>query len=282
MVEGARFRCEKIRGLETQWWEAGPACGPILFFIHGFPDHAGVWREQVAHFAKTNRVIAPILRGAEDGPSTDLQLERFETDSVALDHLEILRLQNDLAPNAEVMVIGHDIGGIHAWTLSRLLADRLSGLVVVNAPELGQMARRLRNPRQAARSWYFGLFMIPRISEFLLDRYGPEMFKGLRARATLPSAMLGHYRAAIRSGIAHPLKRLVAGAEPRLRAPVLVLWGKDDPYLLPPTQDEVDAIADSASIRILPGGHWLQHEMPERLNQFIAELLPEREAEVAL
>ena len=60
------LRSTPVRGLETEWVDegAGSAGRPVLFFIHGFPDDARVWEEQIAHFSKEYRVIAPQLRGA--------------------------------------------------------------------------------------------------------------------------------------------------------------------------------------------------------------------------
>jgi len=35
----------------TQYWEAGPADGPLMIFLHGWPEIGLVWRAQVEVFA---------------------------------------------------------------------------------------------------------------------------------------------------------------------------------------------------------------------------------------
>ncbi|WP_428390472.1 alpha/beta fold hydrolase [Lichenicoccus sp.] len=48
----------------TAWIEAGPLDGPLMVFIHGWPELGLVWRAQVAHFAAAGwRCAAPDMRG---------------------------------------------------------------------------------------------------------------------------------------------------------------------------------------------------------------------------
>jgi alpha-beta hydrolase superfamily lysophospholipase len=48
----------------TVWIEAGPEDGPLMIFVHGWPEIALVWRSQIAHFAaKGWRCVAPDMRG---------------------------------------------------------------------------------------------------------------------------------------------------------------------------------------------------------------------------
>ena len=35
----------------TYYWEAGPAGGPLMIFLHGWPEIGLVWRAQVEAFA---------------------------------------------------------------------------------------------------------------------------------------------------------------------------------------------------------------------------------------
>ena len=44
----------------TSWIEAGPADGPLMVFVHGWPELGLVWRAQVDHFARAGwRCVAP-------------------------------------------------------------------------------------------------------------------------------------------------------------------------------------------------------------------------------
>jgi pimeloyl-ACP methyl ester carboxylesterase len=243
----------------------------VLFFIHGFPDDARVWSNQLAHFSKEYRVIAPHLRGAA-GSEPGEDRSRFDLDAVALDHLEILRAALTESPNTPVVVVGHDIGGPHAWHLARLLGPQLAGLVLINAPDLGQMGRKLSNPRQLLKSWYIGVILMPKIPELVLERLEDSIFRSLPSRTEKPSALLGHYREFFARLRRHPAA-ILARSITRLDAPVLVLWGAKDPYLLPPTEQEMKRLASRPQIRILEGGHWLQHERHDKVNTLIENFL---------
>ena len=55
-VETARHR--------TAYLEAGPAEGPLMIFVHGWPGLGLIWRRQLEHFAAAGwRCVAPDMRG---------------------------------------------------------------------------------------------------------------------------------------------------------------------------------------------------------------------------
>src|ERR1700761_2098623 len=48
----------------THYWEAGPADGPLMIFLHGWPGIGLMWRAQMEAFARQGwRCIAPDMRG---------------------------------------------------------------------------------------------------------------------------------------------------------------------------------------------------------------------------
>ncbi len=259
---------KSIRGLKTAWLEAGSSAAdkPLLFFIHGFPDSARIWEKQIDYFSKTHKVLAPFLRGSdasEAGPDSS----RYDIDEVCLDHLEII--EQSLEKNGQrVCVVGHDIGGPHAWALARALGGRLDSLVIVAGPDLSQMFEKLKHPRQLLKSWYIGLFLLPKVPDILLDRWGKFLMR-VDPLTKQPSKLLNHYRYCFKKIL------LTKGARPApLNARVLVLWGKDDPYLLAPTVDEVQVLcAQPVTVRVLDGGHWLQQSKSEKVNELIEKFL---------
>lgn len=51
-------------GETTFYLEGGPSDGPLLIFVHGWPDIAETWKHQLKAFASLGfRVIAPDTRG---------------------------------------------------------------------------------------------------------------------------------------------------------------------------------------------------------------------------
>lgn len=265
---------KRLRGLVTGWMTGGAADGPLLVFIHGYPDTAEVWTAQLEHFKEEYGVIAPHGRGA--GPSEPAsRLMRYRPDSVALDVMAIID-EVDPMQARPLFFVGHDLGVVHAWHLASILQKRVAGLIVINGLTIAQMAGRLRSPRQLIRSWYMFMFQVPRLPELLLSTSpGKRLMqraltagglkKDERPDAAAAQAPLNQYRAFMRD-----LPAALTRRKKKLACPVLVIWGESDPFLLTPTRDELEGDARDLTIRILPGHHWLQREQSERVNSLLA------------
>jgi pimeloyl-ACP methyl ester carboxylesterase len=102
-------------GHTTAWLEEGPADGPLLLFVHGWPELSLSWRHQLAAFGALGfRAVAPDLRGYGDSTvyprHEDYAQERVAGDLIALlDHLGRER----------AVWIGHDWGAPTVWTIAR-------------------------------------------------------------------------------------------------------------------------------------------------------------------
>jgi pimeloyl-ACP methyl ester carboxylesterase len=114
----------------THYWEAGPADGPLIIFLHGWPQIGLMWRAQIEAFAAEGwRCVAPDMRGygSSSAPtaSNAYALEELVGDMVELhDHLG--------APSA--IWVGHDWGGPVAGALSALHPARSRGVVLISVP----------------------------------------------------------------------------------------------------------------------------------------------------
>ena len=269
-------KSKTIRQLRTSWLEAGERGRPVLFFCHGFPDDPAIWRHQLDAFAETFHVIAPFVRGCDMSEAAN-DLHRYGRDAVVMDHLEILDAVTN--GNEPVICVGHDLGAVHAMTLARRLGERASGVIVINGMDLEMFARRLRDPAQVKRSWYMGLALMPVVPELIATfapRTGSWLAQTLGHGEILPPdeaerftkralGPVNQYRAFARETI----KRVAD--HPRIAAPLLAIWGKDDGVLLPPTQSEWNKVALDATVRIIPGGHWLHRDEAAVVTKFIGE-----------
>jgi pimeloyl-ACP methyl ester carboxylesterase len=73
----------------THYWEAGPAGGPLMIFLHGWPEIGLVWRAQVEAFASEGwHCIAPDLRGY-GGSSTPTASEAYALKEIVDDMVEL-------------------------------------------------------------------------------------------------------------------------------------------------------------------------------------------------
>jgi len=100
--------------------ECGPADGPLLVFLHGWPELAISWRHQLPCFAALGfRCIAPDMRGYGRS-SVHPAPAGYALEHIAADMLELLAaLGRDRA-----VWIGHDWGSPVVWSLAAHHADR--------------------------------------------------------------------------------------------------------------------------------------------------------------
>lgn len=267
-----------LRNLHTAWLEGGKKEGPILIFLHGYPDGPEIWSHQIEYFSSEYHVICPYARGTFASEPGD-NLSRFTTHSICLDILEIIRLV-DPKEKREIRVVGHDLGGAIAWRLASYLGPRLSGLVIINSLSIEQMAKRLiSRPMQLLKSWYIFSFLFPK-SEKVVSAFStkllpwvyrvgglnPEQFPKLNVKEPFPVSTMKLYRAFAREALTR------SNSQPdKIKAPTMVVWGKRDPFLLPPTTEEIEPYAQQVTLRILEGGHWLFREKPELTNELITK-----------
>lgn len=283
-ASAVRFRFVETNGVRIHLAEAGDADAPPVLLLHGFPEFWRGWRHQFSTLSEAGfHVMAPDQRGynLSDKPRRvrSYGLDRLAADIVGLLDAELL----ETAP-----LVGHDWGGLVAWWVAATYPERVSRLVVLNAPHPSVMRRFLRrDPSQRRRSWYIFFFQLPwlpeiwyRANDFRIgvrslagtsrrgafDREDLDTYKQAWSRPGALRAMIHWYRAAVR----HPPR----GATGRVASPTLLLWGEQDRFLdqrlAAPSLD----LCDEGLLRTFPEAtHWLQHEEPGRVNAAILEHL---------
>jgi pimeloyl-ACP methyl ester carboxylesterase len=152
-MSAAEVRFERIatNGITLNVAQAGPADGPLLVLLHGFPEFWYEWHKHLPALAAARFCVwAPDQRGynTSDKPP---QVRDYTLDHLAADVIGLI----DAAGRERAIVVGHDWGGAVAWWLASNQPERLEKLVIINVPHPLVMRRLLRtSPRQLLRSWY--------------------------------------------------------------------------------------------------------------------------------
>jgi len=275
-----QIKTAEIRGLNSAWIEAGPVDGDILLFLHGYPDTPECWEHQIRYFSATHRVIAPFMRGVGESAPGD-SVRRYGTVPVTLDLLAILKIV-DPTQEKRIFCIGHDLGSVYAWNLASFLSDRVSGLVIINGLNIGQMLKRWRYPEQLRKSWYIYLMQLPLLPEALIKLMPRKILKFAHRLGGLEESKRPEFAKA-KNALRYPVNQYrsffreipknIANPITKVRCPVLVLWGAEDAFLMPPRREELMADAENVTIRILQGGHWLQRQLPDNVNDLLKGFL---------
>jgi pimeloyl-ACP methyl ester carboxylesterase len=275
-------------GIRLHTAEAGD--GPLVLLLHGFPQFWWTWRAQLSAVAAAGfRVVAPDLRGygASDKPPRGYDLPTLSADIAAL-----IRALGE----RDAVVVGHDWGGLLAWTTATLHARSVRRLVVLSMAHPRRLRAAMLDRRQRHASRYALQFQLPRLPERRLGRAdddpvadlmrrwsGPEWVHTAdfaeavdryRSASRIPQAAYGameYYRWAGRSQVRPDGLRYARRMAAPVGAPTLQVHGELDPCVLASSaRGSGRYVAGDYEWRELPGiGHFPQEEAPDEVSRLI-------------
>jgi len=252
-----------------------PGSGPAFVLLHGFPDNSHIYDDLIPHLtAAGRRTIAFDFLGFGASDKPEGAVYSFEQQLGDLEAVaDALRLE-------KIVPVGHDAGGPAAVNFALRHPTRAAGICLMNAfygeapglrvPELIELFANknlktltrhfLASPQQFAWLLNFqrGQMQVgmteaqkARYNEFL----GPIVDKNFTQRPSAAPAF---------AQMTYQLFDEVAANTARLSdfrrsdLPVLLIWGKADPYLHVTVAEHLRSQAKNASIHALEAGHWPQ------------------------
>ncbi len=278
-------RFATVNGIRLHYVAAGK--GPLVILLHGFPEFWYSWRLQIPELSRHFRVVAPDLPGYNDSDKPR-EVKRYSAINIANDIRELIFSLNE----KKAHIIGHDWGGAVAWSLAHHFPESVDKLIVLNCPLPSTLAGHfLKNFTQLKKSWYMFFFQLP----YLPERYmGKDLrtffYRALRGWShnkkafsdndiaeyvkafEKPGALTGainYYRAALRYGFAESRKKM------EIMPDTLVIWGEDDKALGKElTFDMEKHFLNRFELKYISNcSHWVQHEYPDVVNQYILDFL---------
>jgi pimeloyl-ACP methyl ester carboxylesterase len=281
-------------GVELNVGIAGPQDGQPVILLHGFPESHRTWREIAPRLEHRFRLIMPDLRGfgASDRPSATKAYgaQAGADDLIAL--AKALRIER-------FSLVGHDIGGVVAWTAAQAHADRIERLAILNAPHPYVFQKSLiEDLDQRKASQYINAFKLPGADRLItadLDRFFDQAIGANVANTRIleadrqqylaewsqpgaMKAMLQWYRAAKLLVppplLTVPLPDALLRLAPKIRIPTLVIWGMQDQALLAVQLEGLDRVVEQLAIVRLPeAGHFVPWEAPDAAAQALEAFL---------
>src|SRR6266478_1916571 len=142
----------EVNGIRLHYVTVGR--GPLMLFVHGFPEFWYEWRRQLHEFGRDHQAVAPDMRGynLSDKPA---ELSQYRVPQM----VEDLRALAAHLRHETFVLVGHDWGGVVAWAFAIAHPELLERLIIVNAPHPAIFDRELReNPAQQNASRYMLTF----------------------------------------------------------------------------------------------------------------------------
>ena len=249
---------------------AGPADGPLVLLLHGFPQTRHTWRAELPALAAAGyRACAPDQRGYSAGARPE-GIDSYRTELLVADALAVA----DALDAPEFHLVGHDWGGALAWFIAARHADRVISLSAISRPHPAAFISAMRDdPDQPHRSRHHPAFQRPEATDELLADNAARLRRAL-ARGAVPDADIDAYldtlgrRDALDAAMnwyrAMGRSELQFADTPPAGVPTMFVWGSQDATVgRMAAEKTADYVTGPYRFAELPGvNHFVTDEAP--------------------
>jgi pimeloyl-ACP methyl ester carboxylesterase len=269
-------------GLTFDVEQAGPADGPLVLLLHGFPQTADSWRHTLPALGAAGcHAVAPDQRGYSPGARPDPgELANYATERLVGDVLDVA---DALAGSrSRFHLVGHDWGGQVAWRTAMAHPDRLLTLTVLSRPHPAAFAAAMQggDPGQAQRSRHHRAFLDRSTADRLLED-GARRLRRTLADQGVPSSSIEEYLSVLgeRSALDAALAwyRAAAGnlgsteGGNAVAVPTLYVWGDADATVGRVAAEGTAAFVSAPYrfVELAGVGHFATDQVPERVTDLL-------------
>ncbi|WBY06256.1 alpha/beta hydrolase [Sphingomonas sp. 7/4-4] len=254
--------------------------GPAVLLLHGYGETGDMWAPLAAALMRDHRVIAPDLRGM--GLSA-VAAGGYDKKTQAADMAALL----DTLKIAKADVVAHDIGNMVAFAFTVQHPQRVTKLVLIDAPVpgIGPWEEVLKNPLL----WHFRFGgpdmerLVAGRERIYLDRFWNEFsadpthfdeasrahYAALYARPGNMHAGFAQFAAFDQDAVDN---RGFLAANGKLPMPVLALGGEKS--FGPMMATVMRFAATNVTEGVVPGsGHWIMEENPQATVKLVRDFL---------
>ncbi|MGH7986415.1 MAG: alpha/beta fold hydrolase [Candidatus Binataceae bacterium] len=269
--------------VQTQTWKigefqftvdtAGPASGPPVLLLHGFPQTRRMWGHQLRALAAAGfRAVAPDQRGYSAG-ARPAEVEAYASNLLTADALALM----DTCGAGRFHLVGHDWGGQLAWLIAAGNPARVATLTMLSRPHPAAFARALvEDPEQPKRSQHHTAF---RQSD-VINRLRQDNFKMLRAglarEGISPENLDAHFQTlsepgALEAAINWYRANNIASEIPSVSVPTLYIWGTADASVGRRAAELTEQFVHGSYrfIQIEGGGHFIVDQFADRIAELV-------------
>ena len=278
-----RFTTVDVDGLNVFYRSAGDSNAPVVLLLHGFPSASHMFRSLIPELADDYYVIAPDLPGfgMTEQPGRDAFDYTFENIAKIIGRfVEVLGLK-------KFAIYVFDYGAPVGFRLALADPDRITAIVSQNgntylegvSEAFGPVQAYWNEPSQANRD-ALRSFLAPQTTLFqythgvsdpaLLSPDGRNLDDFYLARPgndEIQLDLLGDYKTNV---------ALYADNQSYLRdkrPPLLAIWGKNDPFFIPPGAEAFKRDVPDAVVRFVDSGHFALETHADEIGAVMRDFL---------
>jgi pimeloyl-ACP methyl ester carboxylesterase len=279
-----RYRSADVDGLKVFYREAGRAEAPALLLLHGFPSAGHMFRDLIPLLADRFRIVAPDLPGfgQSDMPSR-------ATFAYTFDHIaDVIDRFTEVVGLRRFAIYVFDYGAPAGFRIAARHPDRIAAIISQNgnAYEEGlsdgwnPIRAYWQEPSQANRDALRALLK-PEATrwqythgvadETMVSPDGQSLDNFYLARPgadEIQLDLLGDYKSNV--ALYPSFHRYFRTHKP----PLLAVWGKNDPFFVPPGAEAFKRDIPQAVIRFFDTGHFALEthavEIAAAIREFLA------------
>ncbi|HEX5425789.1 MAG TPA: alpha/beta hydrolase [Candidatus Acidoferrales bacterium] len=284
----ARFHKIDVDGFKVAYREAGPKAAPTLLLLHGFPTSGHMFRDLIPLLSDRLHIVAPDLPGFGQSDMPPHEDFGYTFDKLAF----VIERFTEVLGIDRFAVYVFDYGAPTGFRLAMRHPERITAIISQNGNAYDEglsdgwnpIRAYWSDPSEKNRTALRG-FLSPEttvwqylhgVPEEYKERVSPDGYSldnyylGRVGADEVQLDLIGDYKSNV--ALYPEFQNYFRTRKP----PLLAVWGKNDPFFLPPGAEAFARDIPGALIRFFDTGHFAlethAQEIAEEIRSFLAKI----------
>jgi pimeloyl-ACP methyl ester carboxylesterase len=278
------YRTADVDGWKIFYREAGSRDAPTLLLLHGFPSAGHMFRDLIPHLADRFHIVAPDLPGFGQSDLVARGMFAYTFDHIA----EVIDRFTEVVGLKRFAIYVFDYGAPTGFRIAAKRPERITAIISQNGNAYEEGLSDGWNPiraywedaseknREALRAflkpettvWQY-THGVPDATKVSPDGYSLDNFYLSRPGADeVQLDLFGDYKSNI--ALYPAFQNYFRTHKP----PFLAVWGKNDPFFLPPGAEAFKRDIPNATVRFFDTGHFALETHAAEIAAAIRDFLP--------